>query len=276
MPQQRPRTQIISIGNLKGGVGKTTAAVHLAAALGKLGRKVLIIDLDSSTGATTALGLPAIYPGSFEMLIGDRSARDVIISNGHDNEVELPANVHIIVGSRDLDNLKSKLEKRSGSAPLQLKHELDSLDGEFDYCILDTAPATNEATTAAYLVSHFFVMVTRSEPLSIEGLEATFADIEAVQKLPYSALELLGVILTCVEGKQTKLGRDLTRKLETMFPRERGLFDTHLHRSIAIPKAQQQGKTLMQTDADHPVAREFTLLAKEFEQRLKNRRAKEK
>src|SRR3954447_16932402 len=102
-------TTVIAVGNQKGGVAKTTNAVHLAAALGELGRRCLIIDLDINQCATRRFGIPSeAFLGTYEMLIGEEEAEDVIIT-GEDEGVELPKNVDLISARRNLENVDKAL-----------------------------------------------------------------------------------------------------------------------------------------------------------------------
>ncbi|HMB04384.1 MAG TPA: AAA family ATPase, partial [Isosphaeraceae bacterium] len=102
-------TTVIAVGNQKGGVAKTTNTVHIAAALGELGRKCLIIDLDMNQGATRHLGiLSEAFLGSYEMLIGEEEPEDVVIS-GEDEGVDLPPNVHLISARRNLEKVDQAL-----------------------------------------------------------------------------------------------------------------------------------------------------------------------
>ena len=106
---ERIQTTVIAVGNQKGGVAKTTNTVHLAAALGELGRECLIIDLDMNQGATRHLGIPSeAFLGAYEMLIGEERAEDVIITN-EDEGVELPTNVHLISARRNLEKVEQAL-----------------------------------------------------------------------------------------------------------------------------------------------------------------------
>src|SRR5262244_852847 len=103
--QQTAQTSIIAVGNQKGGVGKTTTTVHIAAALGEIGKRCLIIDLDMNQGATRHLGIPSeSFLGAFEFLTGEEEIADVIIT-GDDADVQLPNNVHLIPARRNLEKI---------------------------------------------------------------------------------------------------------------------------------------------------------------------------
>src|SRR3954454_2545151 len=107
--EARRSTTVIAVGNQKGGVAKTTNTVHLAAALGELGRKCLIIDLDMNQGATRHLGIPSeAFLGTYELLIGEEEPEDGIITN-EDEAIDLPTNVHIISARRNLEKVEQAL-----------------------------------------------------------------------------------------------------------------------------------------------------------------------
>src|SRR3954468_21494434 len=142
---QARKTHIIAVGNQKGGVGKTTNSVNLAAALGEMGRKCLIVDLDANQGSTRHLGVPSqSFLGTYEVLIGEEQPADVIITNGED-DVELPKNVDLISATRKLEGIEDALRKHSKFIVGQdiLIKPLKTLQGKYDYIFLDTAPNAN-------------------------------------------------------------------------------------------------------------------------------------
>src|SRR5512135_3159936 len=135
-------TTVIAVGNQKGGVAKTTNTVHMAAALGELGRKCLIIDLDMNQGTTRHLGIPSeAFLGAYEMLIGEEQPEDVIITS-EDEGVELPTNVHLISARRNLEKVDQALLQQNKFLITQdiLIRPLATLEGKYDYIFLDTAP----------------------------------------------------------------------------------------------------------------------------------------
>src|SRR5262245_28541569 len=109
----RPRLgRVIACGNQKGGVGKTTTTVHLAAALAEMGQRVLVWDLDSNAGATKSLGIPDIFQGSCSVLVGENKPEDVILSRHPEEAPELPVNVDLLPASRDLEEIDTKLRQQ--------------------------------------------------------------------------------------------------------------------------------------------------------------------
>ena len=153
-------TRIIAVGNQKGGVAKTTNTVHLATALGEMGRQCLIWDLDMNHGATLHFGIPSEgFLGTFEVLIGEEQPEDVIITND-DEDVELPDHVHIIAARRNLEKIDQALVAKNKFLITQdvLLKPLQSLRGQYDYIFLDTAPNATTPTIAAYKAAELFIL----------------------------------------------------------------------------------------------------------------------
>ncbi len=144
-----PRTKIIVLANQKGGVGKTTNAIHIAAAFAEIGRKCLIIDLDASAGATKTLGAPLVgWNTAYELLTGEVDPVDAIITDV-DPEIKLPRNIHLIPASPKLNELDSFLTSidNLGVVPQDLLlAPLKSIRGAYDYIILDSPPLVTKTT----------------------------------------------------------------------------------------------------------------------------------
>ncbi len=267
------KTHIIAVGNQKGGVGKTTNSVNLAAALGEMGRKCLIIDLDANQGSTRHLGVPSqSFLGTYEVLIGEEQPADVIITHGED-DVELPKNVDLISACRKLEGIEDALRKQSKFVVEQdiLIKPLKTLEGEYDYIFLDTAPNANAPTVAAYKAARWFVLAAMPSPFAIAGLNDALTDIQDAQNNGNSDLEVLGVILAGVDGRRTRLATALMEYVEKTFRFDENTsakFKTAISRSVVIDEAQKAGKTLFETHPEHKVTDQYRCLAKEVEARL--------
>ncbi len=265
-------THVVAVGNQKGGVGKTTTCCHLAAALGELGRRCLVWDLDMNHGATRHFGIPPeTFLGTFEVLMGEEMPEDVIVTQD-DEGVALPTNVHLISARRNLEKIDHALLSKSKFVFLQdvLIKPLRSLQGKYDYIFLDTAPNATTPTIAAYKGAKWFVLTAMPDPFAIAGLTDALHDIEDAQNNGNEDLRLLGVLLAGVD-KRTRLANTLTSYVEDTFtidPTKSLKFVTTISRSTVVPQAQKVGKTVLQTDPTHKIADQYRALAKEMEDRI--------
>jgi len=261
-------TRVIAIGNQKGGVGKTTSAVNIAAALGERGKLCLLWDLDMNHNATRQFGVPPdSFLGTFEVLIGMEKAADVILRPGEVEGTDLPANVHLIPSKRKLEAIGQVLAQQDKfQAPQDILLEpLRSLRGMYDYIILDTAPNATPPTVAAYKAADYFVLTAQPEPWAVEGLNEAMRDIKAVQSRGNEKLQLLGVIVASVD-KRTRLAVALTEYVERVFGEIK--FQTIISRSTVVPDSQRARRTLFQSAPEHPITDQYRQLAQEIEARI--------
>jgi chromosome partitioning protein len=271
---QARKTRVIAIGNQKGGVGKTTNTAHISAALGKLGRKVLVWDLDVNHGLTSHFGIPqGAFSGTLHILTGEREPQDVIIT--HDEpDIALPENVHVIPTGRELETLDAVL--REGD-PFYTPHEvlrapIEKLRGLYDYIFLDTAPNTNVSTTiASYIASDYFIISTVPERFALEGLKTALKDIAMAQGRGRNpSLQLLGVLVSGLD-KRIRKAREYDEAIRQSFAstgQDSRKFKATVTRFAAIPRAQDSGKTVFQTEPDHEVCTQFLEIAREIEERI--------
>lgn len=271
----RRRTQIVAVGNQKGGVGKTTNAVHIATALGEMGRRCLIVDLDANSGATRHFGIPPLsFMGTFEMLVGDEAPEDLALSNG-DSDLVLPPNVDIIPCRRKIEDIDEALLAKFGKFFVRQKvliEPLESLRGKYDYVFLDTAPQATTPTVAAYMAADWFLLSALPEHFAIQGLQDALQDIKDAKENrdPAKPLRLLGVIVSGVD-RRTSLAHRLTEYVEKLFAVDEQVsakFTTVISHSTVVPQAQELGKTVFQTVPRHRVTEQFRDVAKEIEARI--------
>jgi chromosome partitioning protein len=267
-------TQVIAIGNQKGGVGKTTNTVHLARALAERGRKVLVWDLDMNSGATKHFGIPTDgFMGTFEVLIGDEEPLDVILT--HEEEgISLPENLHVIPSRRRLEAIDETLAMKNKFLARSdvLLGPIATLRGRYDYIFLDTAPNATAPTVASYKVADWFILSAIPDPFAIDGLRDAMLDIQAVQQYGNPKLRILGVVLSAAD-ERTRLARTLAQYVNTSFrltpdDPESIRFKTVINRSTVIPTAQKEGKTVFETDPIHKVTEQYRALAVEVEGRI--------
>lgn len=273
----RHNARIIAIGNQKGGVGKSTLTVHLAAGLGELGRKCLIWDLDMNRGASVQLGVPkeAALLGSYEVLVGEEDAADVVISNGDVDGIEFPDNVSLISARRNLEDIDIVLYSKNkfGNPRDVLRRLVDDLRSEYDYIFLDTAPNLTIPTVAAYKAADYFLLSAIPEPLSVEGLGEALADITTVkQEGGNPSLRLIGVVLSAIKGRTTRLQRELIGYVEEYFDQAPDIaarsYNTRISETTYICESQKLGKTMFQVYPDHKVTKQYAELVRELEFRI--------
>ena len=258
---------VVGIGNQKGGVGKTTNAVHIAAALGERGYRCLIIDLDPSAGATRHLGVPVqSFSGTLEMLTTDEDPKALVLTK------KLPRRVHLIPSRPQLSELDSMLSKFDDKTYL-LERPLKLIRRHYDFIFLDTPPNPQATTTvAAYASSSWFMLSAFPHPLSMVGLNEALKDIADVRRRRNPNLEILGVILTCVDTR-TRMAAEFEHIVAERLPGR--AFQTATTQAIAVPDVSGKGKTLFQLKSltHHKVAEQYRYLAAEIEHRVLNREA---
>lgn len=257
---------VIGVGNQKGGVGKTTNTVHLAAALGLRGYHCLIIDLDPAAGATKHLGVPEnSFAGTLELLTGAESVDNLAIAD------RLPVGVHLVPARPQLSELDTLLSKFVDRTRI-LEIPLASARQRYDFIFLDTAPAPGAVTTVAtYSSAEWFLLSAFPHPLSLGGLTEAFNDIADVRRHRNPNLEILGVVFTNVDGRATRLRSELEAVVAAALPQRQ--FQTSIAQAVVLPEVSGRGKTLFQMPKyeRYPVALQYMRLAAEVEQRVRRR-----
>jgi chromosome partitioning protein len=264
--KERIRGAVIAVGNQKGGVGKTTNTVHLAAALGQGGYRCLIIDLDPAAGATRHLGVPENqYAGTLELLTAREAIDQLLITES------LPHGVHLVAARPQLSELDAALSKFADRSRL-LETPLRSIRRAYNFIFLDTPPFAGATTTvAAYSVAEWILLSAFPHPLSLGGLSEAFRDISDVRSHRNTALEVLGVVFSNVDGRATRLRAELEAAAAAALPGRR--FATHISQAVLIPELSGRGLTLFQLPGylKNPVAQQYLRLAAEIEHRIRHR-----
>ena len=256
---------VIAVGNQKGGTGKSTMTVHLAAALGRLGRSCLVIDLDPAAGATKHLGIsPEMFAGTMELLTSDEPIEILVVSKG------LPTGVSLIPARPQLSELDHALPQHADRTQL-LTRGLAGARRSYDYILLDTSPYAAFATTiAAYAAADWFLLTAFPHPLSLGGLTEAFRDLADVRSLSNPGLQVLGVVLTNVDRRARRMLGAVEEALQESAPGS--LFRTQISQAIAIPDASGRGQTVFEFSGSGGIraAEEFTKLAAEVEARIEH------
>lgn len=264
--RDRIRGVVIAVGNQKGGVGKTTNAVHLAAALGQGGYRCLIIDLDPAAGATRHLGVAENqFAGTLELLTNREPIDQLIITD------YLPHGVHIVASRPQLSELDAQLSKFADRTKL-LEQPLTTTRNDYNFIFLDTAPFAGATTTvAAYSASEWILLSAFPHPLSLGGLTEAFRDISDVRQHSNPRLEVLGIVFSNVDGRATRLRAELEAVAAVALPGRR--FETHISQAVLLPELSGRGGTVFQLPGylRIPVAQQYLRLAAEVEHRVRHR-----
>lgn len=264
---------VIAVGNQKGGVGKTTTAVHLACGLANRGHRTLLWDLDPSAGATKHLGIiPDDYHGTYELLSGEVGIDHATLTID-DEACRLPSGLALIPSSRRLESIDQRLAAvRKFESPSDiLLAPLKSLRDRFDLIILDTPPSTVlSPAVSAYKAADWMILATLADAFSTAGLVEAVRDVQAARQHGNANLRLLGVAVTAVT-RRTVIARDIIASIDAAFtgPEDTTLrFEPVISRSTIVPQAQRAGRTVFDNEPSHPVTEQFRQLVRSVEERL--------
>ncbi len=276
LDENSPSGRVIVFAAQKGGVGKTTNCVHIAATLGALGHKCLVWDLDSNLGATVHFGLEGDgLLGTFEILFAKIQPLEAVIT---EEDANLPTNVHLIPAGHDVEAV-SRLRAES-EVSRQMATSLSELRQRYDYILLDTAPNLTIPTIAAYRTADWFVLTTTPNPLAIFGIKSTLQFLKLAAERGSLNGRLLGVLLCCVQrpGIFKKFGRsrasfhhELMDYIDQRLMTKSGeslQFQTTIFDDVVIPRIQAAGTTLLQSDPHHLIVKQYRTLAKEILNRI--------
>lgn len=242
--------------NQKGGVGKTTSAVNIAAALAEQGKTVLLVDLDPQGNATSGLGIaPEQYDKTtYEVLIGEAQLADVVIESHVQNLYVLPT-------GKDLAGAEVELVQML-SRELKLREALKL--AAYDYIFIDCPPSLGLLTINALSAADNVLIPVQSEYYALEGLGQLMGTIQAVREHINPGLELLGILLTMYD-KRTSLSEQVASELQQHFGDK--LFSTVVPRNVRLAEAPSFGKTVYEHDKWSKGARAYKNVAKEIERR---------
>lgn len=247
--------KIISLANQKGGVGKSTSAINIAAGLGQMGKRTLLVDLDPQGNTTSGVGInkKQIKTSSYDILISRADAYSAIVKTNFENLSILPSNI-TLAGAEfelvDADNRENRF-----------KAAMDKVSDSYDYILVDCPPSLGLLTLNALVASDGVVVPMLCEYFSLEGLTQLMITIREVKKRFNPALDLSGILITMYNGR-LNLSAEVLHELKKYYSDK--LFKTMIPRSVRISEAPSYGEPIQYYDRRSKAAEAYNDVVKEL------------
>jgi chromosome partitioning protein len=243
---------VYAIANQKGGVGKTTTAVNVAACIAEAGYRTLLVDVDPQGNATTGLGLERSAPGLYDVLGGALSAAEAVRPSGIER-------LDLLVSTPDLAGATMELPRLPGSEN-RLREALAGVREDYAYVILDCPPSLGPLTVNALVAADRVIVPVQTEYFALEGLAGLLDTLDLIQRELNPRLTVAGMLLT-MHDSRTKLAQDVEAEVRRHFPSL--VFDTVIPRNVRLGEAPSYGRAVIHHDPHCAGAEAYFELAKE-------------
>ncbi len=247
--------KIIAIANQKGGVGKTTTSINLAASLGVLEKKVLLIDADPQANATSGIGIDvdSVEIGTYQLLEHSSTAREAIIKTETPNLDIIPAHIDLVAIEIELVDKEAR--------EYMLKKALVEIKDDYDYILIDCAPSLGLLTLNALTAADAVIIPIQCEYFALEGLGKLLNTIKSVQKIHNPELDIEGLLLTMYDSR-LRLSNQVVEEVQKHF--NDMVFQTIIQRNVKLSEAPSYGESIINYDAASKGASNYLSLAKEI------------
>ena len=274
--------KIITVANQKGGVAKTTTAINLAAALGQMGKKVLVADLDPQGNTTTGLGINAAQKKqltltSYDVIMGLARPAEAVLQTKFKNIWLMPATQGLAEAEIHLPKFAEQsgasgtssaatsaipaMPSTQGGKTLQLRKALLQIKDEYDVVIIDTLPSLGVLALNTLAACDWVIIPMQCEPYSLEGVAELFSTIKRLKKSVNKTLQIMGIVFTMTD-KRLMVNREVMKAICAKFPKD-VIFETEIPRNVKIAEAPSHGEPILYYEPQSKGAQAYVRLAGE-------------